>query len=283
MLFLDPAPRLRDHIVSVLCDHSPLTVAALHLKCRSDGKLYSLQAIYKELLILEENGIVMKAKGNYRLTLTWVFACVAHTEHLLGQVAKGGFGADLIPAAGKSRSWRFSDARSTDRLWVQLVTFLLQKSTTPHLYQSLPHPWHALLYDGLDEQFMNVLKKSGARTYCVVGGDTYLDRAFISRSQKQNALYANAPGLFREDGPVYLAVVGDYVIHTYYPAKFTKAVDAYFQQVKSKRDIRIGEVNCLFQNPGPIITKIAHSPTKALRIRRKFQRYFGLRRSEGIC
>jgi hypothetical protein len=253
-----------------------MSVEEIQRATRKGKDRYSKQAIYKELGLLLDSGIVLKTKKGYRITLTWVFDNAAHAESLLEQAKKGHFGSDLLPESGKHRSWKYSDNVRTDRLWVQLVTSLLQLDEDPILFQALHHPWHSLLYKELNPQFENTLRRSGAEYYCVVGGDTYLDKAFIKQTSKGSFFSANAPGMFKAEETMNFTVIGQYVITTHYPIKFTKAVDQYFKSINSKRDVKAEDVLSLFQNPGNITTKIEHNQKKSLRIRRRFQRYFGL-------
>jgi hypothetical protein len=276
MLLLDPAPRLRDQIVALLCRHSPMSVGDIQKKTRKGSKKYSKQAIYKELALLEDCGIAVKTKNKYRLTLTWLFQFVSHAELLLHEVSKGRFADDLIPTAGQHKSWRFTDHRSIDRLWAQLTSALLLKVADPIMYQAIQHPWWALLYKDLGKQFRTVLSKSSGTTYCVIDGDTYLDRLFIKNFPKGGSRCSNAPGFFGGQVPAYMTVIDRYVITTQYPVKFRRDLDDYFQSVRSQRDIQAGEVLQLFQSPGKITTKIEHNTRKSLWLRRKFQRFFGL-------
>lgn len=279
MLLLDPVPRLRDQLVSLLCKHSPATADELWRSVRGVQQRFTKQAVYKELGLLEESGIVVRAQGKYRITLTWLFEVIAYVEALSDRLGRRAFGGDLIPSIGRSRSWRFKSARNTDRLWVQLTSFLLQEEPGSVMYQSLPHPWHSLLYKGLDRQFDQVLRFSNATIYCVIGGDTYLDRLFMENFASINSHCANAPDFFSSTEMPHLTVINDFVITTHYTLKFTRAVDVFFERITSSRDIKSDEVITLFGNPGPITTKIEHNRKKALKIRRRFERYFGIPRS----
>lgn len=276
MLLMDPVPRLRDRLVSLLCEGSPASVEDLLASLRREGRTFTKQAVYKELRLLEDGGVVVRSRGTYRITLTWIFGVLSHTERLMERLSGGDFAFDLIPAPGKSSVWKFTSNRNTDRLWVQLTTSLLQTVEDSRVFQSLPHPWHSLLYRDLDAQIAQVFRMSDARIYCVVGGDTYLDRLFIKNFPKDGSLCANAPGLFDTNDPVYLTIIGPFLISTHYSVKFTRAVDAYFHRIRSKADIRVEEVVRLFESPGTITTKIECSEKKAVKIRRRFERYFGL-------
>lgn len=49
----------------------------------------------------------------------------------------------------------------------------------------------------------------------------------------------------------------------------------YFEKVRSARDVKIEDVQELFENPGSITTRVVHNPKEAEKIRLKFERYFG--------
>lgn len=275
MLLLDPTPRLRDRIIGLLCGATALSVQQISKILKSQQCSYSKQAIYKELLLLEEHGLVVRAKSKFRISLTWIYEFLTQADYLAEACEKGSFAGDLLPPSGKHYSWQFTDIKRTDRLWVHLVVSALQNLSSPKVYQYLPHPWHGLLHDSLDQQYANAIRASKAVSYIVVGGDTYLDRLFVKNMAEGRFICSNAPGPFEREAASYLTIIGEYLITTSYPGSFVRAVNQYFSRIRSKRDIKSQEVMELFQKPGKVVTKIERNQKKSERTRRKFEEYFG--------
>jgi hypothetical protein len=241
------------------------------------GKRYSSQAVYKELAILVRAGILIHSKGEYRLSLSWIFEAVSYSDSLLDLIGRGGYGADLLPPPNHSLVFKLREHSHVDRLWGQLTGTLFGQMEQPVVYQALQHRWWPLLHRDLGRQFQQTMKKRGATSICVIRGDTFLDRLFMSMFPKSPSQCAIAPEFFKGIPWPFFTVIGDYIIRTKYPALFITELDAYFRRFKSERDVSVADVQYLFRSPGRISMKIEHNREKAARLRRKFHRFFGLK------
>lgn len=76
MLLSDPAPRLRDLIIFTLGSGKKCSAENLRNLISSKERNFSRPAVYKELAILKNAGIVINVRWQYRLSLSWVFDSV---------------------------------------------------------------------------------------------------------------------------------------------------------------------------------------------------------------
>lgn len=277
MLLHDPAPRLRDRIVAHLSIHPPMSASDIGRKLNERSSRYSQAAVYKELAILVEAGILIRSAGLYRLSLTWIFDAVSYTDSILAMLEGAKYGDDLLPAPNQSRTFKLSEHAHVDRLWAQLTGTLFGKMKQPIVYQALQHRWWPLLHRDLGRQFRHAMKKTTAISICVIHGDTYLDRLFKSMFPKYPSQTAIAPDFFKGISWPFFTVIGDYIIRATYPSIFITELDAYFRRIRSEREVVVPDIQHLFRSPGIISVRIEHRKDKAARLRRKFQRYFGMK------
>jgi hypothetical protein len=277
MLIHDPAPRLRDRIVAHLSIHPSMSASDIGKKLNEQRSRYSQPAVYKELAILVEAGILIRSAGRYRLSLTWIFDAVSYTDSLLATMKSAEYGEDLLPAPNQSRTFRLREHAHVDRLWGQLTGTLFSKMEQPIVYQALQHRWWPLLHRDLGRQFRYAMQKSTATSICVIHGDTYLDRLFKSLFPKHPSQCAIAPDFFKGIPWPFFTVIGDYIIRATYPSVFVSELDAYFRRIRSEREITVPDVQYLFRSPGIISVRIEHRREKAGQLRRKFHRHFGMK------
>jgi hypothetical protein len=276
MLLNDPTPRLRDRIVAHLSAYPSMSAPDIGRKLNEGDKRYSLPAVYKELAILVEAGILIRAKGLYRLSLLWIIDAASYTDSLLAFIGKGGYGAELLPKPNQSRTFKLREHAHVDRLWGQLTATLFGKMENPIVYQGLLHRWWPLLHRDLGRQFRQTMKKTTATSVCVIRGDTYLDRLFMSIFPKSPSRCAIDQAFLKGIPWPFFTVIGDYIIRTKYPSLFIAELDGYFKRIRSEREVTLANVQHLFRSTGIISMKIEHHSEKAGRLRRKFDRYFGM-------
>jgi len=275
MLLHDPTPRLRDRIVAHLSVHAPISASDIGKKLNERSNRYSQPAVYKELAILVESGVLIRSKGLYRLSLAWIFDAVSYTESLLAVIGRAEYGDDLLPAPNQSRIFKLREHVHVDRLWGQVTGTLFSKMKQPVVYQALQHRWWPLLHRDLGRQFRQTMRKTAATSICVIGGDTYLDRLFMSIFPKEPSQCAIAPDFFEGIRWPFFTVIGDYIIRATYPSVFVTELDAYFRRIRSESEVIVPDVQHLFRSPGIIAVRIEHHSEKAARLRRKFHRHFG--------
>src|SRR5262245_28859975 len=114
-------------LLLALLDHPGWSAADLHAHLSSSGRV-TLQAVYKELRVLEAMQIVVRGGGVYSLSLAWLLSARQQLLQTYDKYLSTDLRLQLLPEKGQRRTWRFTDLLSFDRLIVQVVLAALQAS-----------------------------------------------------------------------------------------------------------------------------------------------------------
>lgn len=239
------------------------------------GRAYSLSAVYKELSKLQENGIVVKLRNSYALSLSYVLDSLHFADRLRETYFSEGFLGKLLPEPGKRERWRFRSLLRANELWNQLILAVLRRSPGRTMYAWVPHPWFALIDGPREERLHRALELSSARVRTIFGEDARLDRQSERRYRGRGHSFSFARGPFAGQSDRYLDVIGDFVI--------TVALDgATTARISRALSIRGGSapndpstiVRALTAPCGLTLT-LAHDPKLARRLEKSFVEYFG--------
>lgn len=277
-MFLGPS-QIRESIVLILTTQGATTAEKLHALVNRDYKRCTLQAIYKELAGLREEGVVLKVKGAYGLSISWAVRILEFSDNVARSCLDGGEGLIELPLEGKNLSWKFPGIYPADQVWMQLVLRLLREHTPRRMFQWLSHPWHRLLYGERSTEFEDALRFFGAKDYVIVMGDSYLDYSVYRTWPKDVFVVSSAPSPFHAQGSKFMTVVGEYIIYTEYQASLMRSIDEYYQRIRSARDVKSGEVLSLFRQRTWVKVTLERKAKKASRLASTFERYFGLGRT----
>jgi hypothetical protein len=275
-MFIHKAGGIRDRILYAFAKRGDMTAKELHESVMRGGGACTLQAVYKELAGLEDEGIVLKVQQGYGLALPWVVSLLEFNDELSRSFHQGRFSSFQLPAIHERCSWRFSSIRRSDQFWMQVMLTLLQECAPRRMFQWLPHPWHLLFYGEGSSTFERALRYVGGRSYIIVGGETFLDRQAVATWSPEVFIHSFAPGPFERERTDYFSIVGDFVLTTSYQPRLVNEVDRYYQRITRYSQMKRSEVDELFSISSRIDVKLEHSPTKARRLMRKFSDYFGL-------
>ena len=90
----------------------------------------SKRGVYKELLSLTKQGVLVRVKGYYAVKLTWIQDIEKLGQDLSKQTLHPDNLKYQIPNIGEKVVWKFRDLRKLDAFWEQLVFILYALSPT---------------------------------------------------------------------------------------------------------------------------------------------------------
>lgn len=274
-MWYDSSPRLRDRIIALLTNGMTHTAQELTVLYSQAPYSFSASAVYKELSLLVESGAVIRINRRYRLSVPWLYDMIAYWENSLTNVEKSLSHHDILPDPFTRQVIRVKEHKHADRLWSQVISAIIASGADPVTYQALEHRWWPLLHRDLGRQYRQVMKAKQITSFCVIAGNTPLDREFVRLFPQKPSRCIISPRFFR-DLPPFSTVCGDYIIRSRYPEIFRRELDQYFRSIKNVREIAYADIQHLFRSPGTITCFIEHNPPKAKRLIRKFREKFSV-------
>jgi len=268
--------RLEKSLVALLAEGRPLSVAQLEHRLKTSQRRYSIQAIYHVLRKLRRQGVVMRVRTRFSLSLAWALDLLDLARRIEQRVLLSTSAAEVVPEAGQMFRWRFSSVIALDDFWIHLMLLLLERAPTRRIYNFCPHPWFYYAHQAQLSKFYEVLRRRQARIRLAVGGISFLDKLFV-RSTSQD-LYSC---IHAEGGAVgggmnkHVMVIGDYVIEVLLRRAWAMELHSLFLRTNSTSHRDMQPLHRLFQQSTPSILRVSNSPTKALRLQKRFTRLFG--------
>lgn len=268
---------LQSCLVSILSKKQGVTAKLLHTEATKLYKECSIQAIYKELRKLQENLVVVKINDKYSLSFSWILNSLKYMDDIYDNFIEQTNVRNLLPYNSSKQTWQLSDLRRLDDLWIQILLSLFHETNEKIAYCSVPHPWFELVHHSQDVNFQKALRINGQNQYIIIGGNTYLDNYFSSRWPKDVYKHTTSDSIFDPNRRRYINVIGDFIFTFVLDKYTTKAIDNFFENVKSKKDISLTKIVDLFDGAAKIKATLEKEPLKAKKFVRKFRRYSGFK------
>jgi len=268
--------RLESIIVGLLAKQPLQTASRLHKHCCLGNRKYSLQIIYHHLRKLQTEGVVIKAKDRFSLSLTWAYECLHFADLVYSRYLESPSHLELIPEDHSAKSWQFSNLLRLDNFWVQAMIAIFSHSGAKLKFGWNPHPWFYFAQPDKVQRYYAMFKSRGWRYFSTIGGDTYLDQRYAESMDASFYEYRlNQTPVF-DDMSRYYSLIGDYIIAVKLDQATSRRIDELFMSIKSESDIRYHQVSKALNTPGKLSITIEHNPRKAGRYTRKFREYFGV-------
>jgi hypothetical protein len=138
-----------------------------------------------------------------------------------------------------------------------------------------PHPWFHLVETEKEARYISALTALGGQLYLMIGGQTYLDRWAEQFWPAASVSHSFAPGPFQQLQNKYLNIIGDFVIEVTLDPLAVKAIDAIYITTTKKNPADIGSIVDIFNGRYKCKLKLERNHTKARRLRRQFERFWG--------
>ncbi len=273
MLNLQPN-NIAEAIIQLFRHQPDFSAAELHQAIgKSFGKC-SERAVYKELRKFMEQGVVLRHKGRFSLSLTWILSLLQLAEGLYGSLVGTGLKINFLPEAGQKRSWRFSDLQHLDRLWIQMIFLLFEQSKERRMYVWVPYFWFDLIHFEKDQEAQTAMRQAGNKMFMILGDDSYLSKLPQKYWDRKIYEWSYAPGPFAQQSHIYFDVIDDYILTVELTPKTTREIADLFKAVKDARQLHLISRFEQIKSRAPSRLTIEHNTKKAQRLRRQFEEYF---------
>ena len=267
---------IADAIVSTFAVERELTVVQLRRHIERRYFHCSPRAVYKELKRLIARGVVVKVKKRYALSVSWILSLIQFSEQLYSTSVRNMSNESLLPHEGGRISWHFRDLLHLDRLWLQLIFLLFEKSYSRTMFVWVPHFWFDLVHYEKDLEAQEAMKVAGNRMYMMLGGRTYLDQLPTKYWSRQVYEWSYAEGPFEKDRATYFDVIDDYVLTVTLDAVTAMKIADLFRRVRGKSDLGLIREFDAIKTGARAKLQLERNAKKAARLRRKCCEFFGI-------
>ncbi len=271
-----PNSHLLKHRILYLFRQKPaLTAEKIQNLLAKSDKSCSLQAVYKELRGLMEEGIVQKIGTTYALHATWVLQLQAFAARLATVTFSDKDGFAQLMHQKKRQSWKFDSLLAMNDLWAHLFVYLARHAKNKDLLAWNPHLWFHLFQREREDRFLKSILAMGCRFHVMVGGTHFLDQWAKELFDKNGVVYSQTRGPFYGDTKNYFNVIDDHIL----TLKLTDATDRRLAQVygatQNAEQFFASDLINVFMRDGHCTLSLEYNPKKAERLRCLFSNYFG--------
>jgi hypothetical protein len=236
---------------------------------------YTVQAIYYELRKLVRQGVVVKNKFRFAIRIPWALELATLSERIQSTCLGAASSGELLPEPGAKRSWHFSNLLRLDDFWVECMQRAFDNCNAATLYNWAPRPWFYFGQARKLEQFYRAIARKKRRIVLVLGGNDPLDRVFSSRMSSTIYTIRHDPKFLPALSRQHLQVIGDYVLKVSIVTRTMTEIHSIFAATASLETLDWGQMQRVLNSSTSARLEISHSRASALKLRRKFERYFG--------
>jgi hypothetical protein len=274
-MLLQAEQNTEELLVSTLAESGPVSASVLHQELAAQGKPVSVQAVYKALGGLEEQGVIVKEGRRYGLRAPWVLDLANLTQRALSLYADPSASLQM-PIRGKRQIWHFNDLLKLNNFWSQVLLVLVKRTNESVLLSWMPHPWYHLVYSRQEEQYLKALELSSIRLYLINEGTSYLDRWTGRYWEAEHIDYSFGESPFsKEEMTHYYNVLGDYVVTVRLDTGTAEIIDQLYRETGSAEKLDPQAISRIFSTRVRASLWLEHNPEKAKEMRRRFVRHFG--------
>ncbi len=274
-MLLQNRPTIEELLVKLLAKKANLSAKDLLLGINAQGFSYSLRGVYKELVKLEDEGVILKSKSTYSLHLSWLTNLLSFADLAYDTYTEPKYLEQALSLGEKKVTHRFTKVRRLDLFWIQLMSALHQIYPKDPLFLWCPYQWFYLLHDYSVNLFYQASDLTGTKRYHIIGGDNFLNRKSLESLPKQS-IHSLRDGPFANQMNIYFSIVGDVCITVKFDHAFNSRIEDLFNSVKSESDLKAYDLNAVF---GPDVKGslvIENSEMKSRRLKKKFIEFFGM-------
>jgi DNA-binding PadR family transcriptional regulator len=260
----------KDGIVYILSQNWPLSARKIYssLKKNNNGRDVSYQAVHKTLKSLVDAGILEREGRDYRISGEWIEETGKFISDLKDRYSKG-----KKPVLDSESQFVFHTIYDVDKFMVEMEERLVDKTSKekPLVCLHWSHYWIPLF---LEKQVYRKMKDmvKFVRYYCVVSGDTPVDRWCEEFWKKNNVNSVCGVG---DTGVSDYMVLGDMVMQIFYPKDIMKEMDDIFSSARSIHDIKMENFfEQVFERKTTIPVTITGNPVLAEQLRNRILSHF---------
>lgn len=270
-------PCLDDLIVKVLGQRPNMGVNQIHPEVNAFGRVYSIQAVYKQLGKLSERGIVFRLNNSYRLQLAWVHQLLQLSRNIERIYLEAKSLGMALPPSGKRCKWRLSSLLKAQDLLLNLTLMAVEESKSSNVLSWNPHSMNFVLQSDRAKVTLSSLELLKSKMYAIIGGRTSLDVTTSDLIDEASLIYSFAPSVFQREHLKYINVVGQYIIVMKLDALCSKAIEDIFTSTLSPLECAMKLREYAMHTKVRVRVRIEKNAALASRYYKKFSQYFGIR------
>ena len=235
--------KVKEMIVTILTSEYPLSIKELKLLLKKHfNKSVSYQAIHKEILKLQKEGILKKRENKYKLNLDWVKKVGFFSELIISNYTTENKNSILklldLKKEGDTVSFDFDSYSEIDSFFAEFFDYydeLFPKK--PPILMHYSNNWWPLLYP-MDE--VRIFKKLQSKIYGVTALNYPINNwcCDFEREIGINVVFTNK----KEDFEWTRNVFGDLLIKLYLDEKVNKEIKDFFEKNRNFRGIDLKEL-----------------------------------------
>lgn len=277
-MLLQTDEHLEDLIVKCLAHRAQVSASWIKENVRARyGRTFTTQAIYKGLSKLQSEGVVVRLKKHYSLTLSWAMrfvtlADVIHEVYLAESPLKL-----LISEKVTKKSWRCSDFSKVANFWMQTRIALLRHTGEKEFFEWQPHPWVDLFQGDMQRQYLQTLLAGRYSGHVIIGGTSKIERAIVKRWGSRVVTASFDTDTFHDMPCQYVSVVGSFVFSVEVAPVHHNALSRLCREISTSGDL--SPVEPFFKKKAKFAVKLEENPRRAKSLTKRFRDYFGLPRA----
>jgi DNA-binding transcriptional ArsR family regulator len=263
--------QLEKSLLAALTEGGEVSAAQLLRSVSTSQNSYTIQAVYHVLRKLRRNGVVVKVRDRFSISIPWALDIIDLGRKLEEKIVFAPSAEQVIPLEGESLELTLSSLLSLDEFWTHLMVLLLGKRTDRTVFNFCPHPWFYFLHRQQLERFYRTLLRRRCRIFVLVGDNQFLDRYFCC--QLDERLYRCQTGSGKLVGGTksrHVMVIGDFIIHVVLNRRTAKSIDALFGRITSTEHREIRLLHHELSSSGNTKLKIVRDSKRAASLRKTF-------------
>ncbi len=237
-------------------------------------KTFTIQAVYKELRSLQQEGVIYKQGQRYSISLSWIINLLEQGEQMLATYSAQKAEQSLLPGAGEKITFIFSKLSHVDDFWINILFVMLKQSEKRILYQWLPHPWFHLIHSHKSWPLHKALKRAGYKVLSIIGDTTFLDENSRKITTKGAYEFYYGRGPFTESRANYFSVTDRYLFTLKLDAGTVRRLDELYSSVKAFSDFSVDKVMRAVDTPGRYVVTLENGTKQMAKVLKRFLTYF---------
>jgi hypothetical protein len=269
-MLLTKDPKTEDKIIAYL-SRGPILIKNLVAKSiKEDG--ITFQAVYKALLKMRYEEIIVKNKQIISLSIPWVYKLTRFTEQAIKAYSLESYNSFLGFREKQKNILTFRDFTNTYIYWVHMMISLAQEYREPiFLYNS--HDWYALARPDLKADFFTWLERYKRPTFMLIGHDTVMDQKTAKKNRSDYLQIGVVEKKLFNDWS-YIVVIGDFVLETRCEKETALAINKIYQKYQTLDDSVAKELLKIASKKQIWKIIITRNKDKAKILRKKLSKYF---------
>ena len=260
---------LNGRIVGVLADNFPLQVHEIRALIIERYQVKnSTQAIHLALNNLTKEEVVVKKHHQYQMSHNFIISLDKEVRKMKESYFAKKASLFQVPKNGK-QVIHASSLLEQDDCWNSIIRENIgEYSPASQVYvQKVPHAWFSLSNIGEEISIATTILENSKGFYTLVNSNTVLDK-WVGRFYAMNGSYyqlRKKPDV--QECNYQLAVLGDYILESYYPKEVAQRMSAMFESVRQLSQLYLQELISIVSMPTELTIILSHNKNRAQKLR----------------